>query len=179
MYNFNLGEMRALKSSTNRQAVDDAELDIEKVSLDENNLDNFIIQHLKEMSNGVTLDKFFIQFECIPVSEEKKVNEVLDWSLCGTDSSRKAILKESTFALILAPSNSSFLSTASIQTRLYESLRSGAIPVILGGDSVTLSFKEVIAWRRAVIFLPKVRTAQFTIIMKEQLKQSFILLDYI
>lgn len=148
--------MRALKSSTPHQVVDDAELDIERVSLDENNLDNFIIQHLKDMSNGGTSDKFFIQFECIPASEEKKINEVLDWSLCGTDSSRKAILKESTFALILAPSNVSFFSTALMQARLYEALRSGAIPVILGGDRVALSYKEVIAWRRAAIFLPKV-----------------------
>ena len=149
--------MRALKStSPTHQAVDDAELDIEKIALEENNLDNFIIQHLKDMSNGATSDKFFIQFECIPASEEEKDNIVLDWSLCGTESSRKAILKESTFALILAPSNVSFLSTALMQARLYEALRSGAIPVILGGDRVSLSYKEVIAWRRAAIFLPKV-----------------------
>ncbi|OXU17778.1 hypothetical protein TSAR_011354 [Trichomalopsis sarcophagae] len=160
------GEMRALKSSTPHQVLDDAELDIERVSLDENNLDNFIIQHLKDMSNGGTLDKFFIQFECIPASEEKKVNEVLDWSLCGTDSSRKAILKESTFALILAPSNVSFLSTALMQARLYEALRSGAIPVILGGDRVALSYKEVIAWRRAAIFLPKARVTEMHFLLR-------------
>ena len=142
--------------STTNQIFDDAELDIERASMDENNLDNFIIQHLKDMSNGPISDKFFLQFECIPASEEKKSNEVLDWSLCGTDSSRKAILRESTFALILAPSNVSFLSTSLMQARLYEALRSGAIPVILGGDRVALSYNEVIAWRRAVIFLPKV-----------------------
>lgn len=159
--------MHALKSSaTTLQMVDDAELDIEKASLDENNLDSFIIQHLKDMSSGVISDKFFIQFECIPASEEKKMNEILDWSLCGTDSSRKAILKESTFALILAPSNVSFLSTASMQARLYEALRSGAIPVILGGDRVTLSYDEVIAWRRAAIFLPKARVTEMHFLLR-------------
>lgn len=146
--------------------VDDAELDIERVPLDGSNLDNFIIQHVKDMSNGETSDKFFIQFECIPASEEQKVNEVLDWSLCGTDSSRKAILKESTFALILAPSNTSFLSTALMQARLYEALRSGAIPVILGGDRIALSYKEVVAWRRVAIFLPKVCSYFFVLLSK-------------
>lgn len=152
------GETRALKSLvTTHQGMDDAELDIERVNLNENNLDNFIIQHLKDMSNGVTLDTFFIQFECIPASDERKINEILDWSLCGTDSSRKAILRESTFALILAPSNINFTSTASMQARFYEALKSGAIPIVLGGDRVSLSYEEVMAWRRAVILLPKVR----------------------
>ena len=64
--------------STTNQIFDDAELDIERASMDENNLDNFIIQHLKDMSNGPISDKFFLQFECIPASEEKKSNEVLD-----------------------------------------------------------------------------------------------------
>lgn len=160
--------MRALKLllSTTHQIMDDAELDIERASLDDNNLDNFIIQHLKDMSNGATMDKFFLEFECIPASEEKKANEVMDWSLCGTESSRKIILRESTFALILAPSNVSFLSTASIQTRLYEALRSGAIPVILGGDRIILSYNEVISWRRAAIFLPKVKCKNILTIWK-------------
>lgn len=155
------GEMRALKPSATTHQVDDAEPDIEKVALDDN-LDGFIIQHLKDMSNGATLDRFFIQFECIPASEERRLVEVLDWSLCGTDSSRRAILKESTFVLILAPSNASFLSTSSMQARVYEALRAGAIPVILGGDRVAMSYKEVIAWRRAAIFLPKVNLLMFS-----------------
>lgn len=150
------GEMRSPKITTMTHQIDDADVDIEKLTIDENNLDAFIIQHLKDMSTGLTLDKFFIQFECIPASEEKNVVEILDWSLCGTDSSRKAILKESTFVLILAPSNTSFVTTSSMQARLYEALRSGSIPVFLGGDQILLSYSEVISWRRAAIFLPKV-----------------------
>ncbi|KAL7299757.1 hypothetical protein TKK_0007507 [Trichogramma kaykai] len=161
------GEMKAMKIlSTTNQIIDDAELDIERASMDENNLDMFIIQHLKDMSSGPTSDKFFIQFECVPASEEKRSNEVLDWSLCGTESSRKSILRESTFALILAPSNVSFLSTAVMQARLYEALRSGAIPVILGGDRVALSYKEVVAWRRAAIFLPKARVTEMHFMLR-------------
>lgn len=150
------GEMRSPKITTMTHQIDDADVDIEKLTIDENNLDAFIIQHLKDMSTGLTLDKFFIQFECIPASEEKNVVEILDWSLCGTDSLRKAILKESTFVLILAPSNTSFVTTSSMQARLYEALRSGSIPVFLGGDQILLSYSEVISWRRAAIFLPKV-----------------------
>lgn len=150
------GEMRTYKGTPMTHQIDDADVDLERLAVDDNNIDAFIIQHLKDMSSGVTLDKFFIQFECIPASVESRPMEALDWSLCGTDSSRRAILKESTFALILAPSNASLLTTSSMQARLYEALRSGSIPVILGGDQVLLNYNEVIAWRRAVIFLPKV-----------------------
>lgn len=153
-------------STTLMNRMNDAETDMERLVVDENNLDAFITQHLKDMSMGITLDKFFIQFECIPASDERKSAEVIDWSLCGTDSSRKSILKESTFALILAPSNTSFITTTSMQARLYEALRAGAIPVILGGDQVLLSYNEVIAWRRAVIFLPKARVTEMHFLLR-------------
>lgn len=150
------GEMRTFKGTPMTHQIDDSDVDLEKLVVDDNNIDSFIIQHLKDMSNGITLDKFYIQFECIPASVESKPMETLDWSLCGTDSSRRAILKESTFALILAPSNATLLTTSSMQARLYEALRAGSIPVILGGDQILLNYNEVITWRRAVIFLPKV-----------------------
>lgn len=150
------GEMRTFRGTSMTHQIDDADMDLERLAVDDNNIDAFIIQHLKDMSSGITLDKFFIQFECIPASVESKSLEVLDWSLCGTDSSRRAILKESTFALILAPSNATLITTSSMQARLYEALRAGSIPVILGGDQILLNYNEVIAWRRAVIFLPKV-----------------------
>lgn len=63
----------------------------------------------------------------------------LDWSLCGTESTRFSILKESSFALIMAPP-SNFVSTTLLQARIYESLRSGAVPVLLGGDQVLRYF---------------------------------------
>ncbi|XP_023287673.1 exostosin-3 isoform X2 [Orussus abietinus] len=160
------GEMKPAKSPSTPHEIDDAEVDLEKLAVDENNLDSFIIQHLKDMSSGNILDKFFIQFECIPASEERKTVELPDWSLCGIDSSRKAILKDSTFVLILAPSNVTFLTTSSMQARLYEALRAGAIPVILGGDQILLSFNEVIAWRRAVIFLPKARVTEMHFLLR-------------
>ena len=160
------GEMKSMKTTSTTHQMDDAEADLEKLAVDENNLDSFIIQHLKDMSTGITFDRFFIQFECIPASDDGRVIEALDWSLCGTDSSRRSVLKESTFALILAPSNMTFVTTSSIQARLYEALRSGAIPVILGGDQIFLCHKEVISWRRAVIFLPKARVTEMHFLLR-------------
>ncbi|EFN78322.1 exostosin-3 [Harpegnathos saltator] len=160
------GEMRTYKGTPMTHQIDDVDMDLERLAVDDNNIDAFIIQHLKDMSSGVTLDKFFIQFECIPASVESKPVEALDWSLCGTDSSRRTILKESTFALILAPSNATLLTTSSMQARLYEALRSGSIPVILGGDQVLLNYNEVIAWRRAVIFLPKARVTEMHFLLR-------------
>lgn len=101
-------------------------------------LDVFIVEHLRDMSRGITSDQFYFQFECIPASDDVKAASEQDWALCGTDSSRKAILKESTFSLILAPGNANLISTTLLQARVYEALRSGAIPVILGGDQVNI-----------------------------------------
>lgn len=122
-------------------------------------LDEFIIEHLKEMSSGPTLDKFFLEFECIPATETKNVPISRDWSLCGTDSSRKSILKDSTFVLILAPERHIITSTL-VQARIYEGLRAGSIPVILGADQVQLPYYETIDWRRVCIMLPKARITE-------------------
>lgn len=64
-----------------------------------------------------------------------------DWSMCGTEASRQALLRQSTFVLLLAPANSSLTTTATFQARLWEALRDGAIPVLLGGDSMQLPFR--------------------------------------
>lgn len=103
-------------------------------------LDLFILQHLREMAKGTTSDQFYFQFICVPASDDSKIISGQDWALCGTDSSRKAVLKESTFVLILAPGNVNLISSALLQARIYEALRSGAIPVILGGDQVYTQF---------------------------------------
>ncbi|XP_070503866.1 exostosin-3 [Chironomus tepperi] len=125
---------------------------------DETQLDEFIIEHLKEISNGVHSDTFYLQFECNPATEQTNT-AAIDWYLCGTDNSRRTILRESTFALILVPDRS-IISSTLLQARIYESLRAGCIPVILGGDQVVLPFSEVIEWQRAVIFLPKARVTE-------------------
>lgn len=109
---------------------------------EEQTLNNYIVEHLKGIASGKSLDKFVLQFECVPATEQKTAGLIRDWMLCGTDSSRKAILKDSTFSLILSPGFGEISSTL-LQARLYESLRSGAIPVILGADQIVLPYEEV------------------------------------
>lgn len=134
-------------------------------SSDDQQIDDFIIEHLKEISNGIHSDKFYLQFECIPATEQMNVAANKDWYLCGTDNSRKTILRESTFALILVP-DVIVISSTLLQARIYESLRAGAIPVILGGDQIELPFSDMIEWRRAVMFLPKARVTELHFLLR-------------
>ncbi|XP_059049058.1 exostosin-3 [Achroia grisella] len=111
-------------------------------------------------------DMFFLQFECDPPVERRAVLPIGDWALCGTDRSRRAILRDSTFVLILAPADRTYITTALLQGRLYEALRSGAIPLILGGDRIRLPFDEVLDWRRAVLMLPKARVTELHFLLR-------------
>uniref|UniRef100_A0A336MS02 glucuronosyl-galactosyl-proteoglycan 4-alpha-N-acetylglucosaminyltransferase n=1 Tax=Culicoides sonorensis TaxID=179676 RepID=A0A336MS02_CULSO len=138
-------------------------------------LDEFIIDHLKEISDGPTQDKFLLQFECVPATEQQSDSfNHRDWSLCGTENSRKIILKESTFALIFAPSEN-LVSSTLIQARLYEALRSGAIPIILG-DSVQLPYQETIDWRKIVIILPKARITEIHFLLRSVSDSDLLLM---
>ncbi|XP_011184654.1 exostosin-3 isoform X2 [Zeugodacus cucurbitae] len=128
-------------------------------------LDDFILDHLADMSKGSTQDKFLLQFHCIPATEQSDEQAFIDWALCGTDSSRKSILKESTFVLILPPLEERISSTLML-ARLYEALRSGAIPVILGADEVRLPYAETIDWRRLTILLPKARITELHFLLR-------------
>uniref|UniRef100_A0A8D8IVH2 glucuronosyl-galactosyl-proteoglycan 4-alpha-N-acetylglucosaminyltransferase n=1 Tax=Culex pipiens TaxID=7175 RepID=A0A8D8IVH2_CULPI len=128
-------------------------------------VDDFILEHLKEMTSGRTQDRFMLQFECIPATEQRNPSTVRDWSLCGTDNSRKSVLKEATFTLLLAPGGNSVSSTL-FQARLYEALRAGAIPVILGGDQMELPYAETIDWRRVAVSLPKARITELHFLLR-------------
>ncbi|XP_063634524.1 exostosin-3 [Cydia splendana] len=131
------------------------------------NEDKSVIEALqKTAKSSSTSDVFFLQFECDPPIEKRTVYPIGDWALCGTDRSRRALLKDSTFVVILAPSDPSYTSTALLQARLYEGLRSGAIPVVLGGDRITLPYDEVLDWRRAVLLLPKARVPELHFVLR-------------
>ncbi|GLG98438.1 Exostosin-3 [Gryllus bimaculatus] len=137
-------------------------------------IDSFIVEHLQGMAMGPTTDRFLFHFDCTlavlgrETASASKSNTRTpppmgagEWSLCGTESSRATILRESTFALIIAPhAELDVVSTTLLQTRLLEALKLGAVPVILGGDSVELPYSEVLAWRRAALFLPKARVTE-------------------
>lgn len=154
------------------------------VSDADDDVDRFIMEHLQGMAYGSTSDRFLFHFECslsvnLPNTEEtfKKLNtgdwlpntrKVPDswgeWALCGTESSRTNVLKDSTFALVMAPKNISVVSTTVVQIRVYEAIRAGAIPVLLGGDRLEMAYGEVVDWHRAALFLPKVCYSFITVI---------------
>lgn len=140
-----------------------------------NSLDDFVLEHLGDMSKSATQDKFMLQFKCIPATEQAQENSQLDWALCGTDSSRKSILKDSTFALILPPPEQRISSTLML-ARLYEALRSGAIPVILGADEVRLPYAETVEWRRAALLLPKARITELHFLLRAVQDSDLLLL---
>ncbi|XP_012944743.1 exostosin-like 3 [Aplysia californica] len=82
-----------------------------------------------------------------------------DWSLCDSASARRDRTIGSTFSLILLPLNASLESTLAFQTRLYEALNYGAIPVILGSHGL-LPFAEVLRWESAAVVLPTPRVTE-------------------
>lgn len=120
----------------------------------------------KTAKSAPSTDVFYLQFECDPPVERRAVLAIGDWALCGTDRSRRSILRDSTFVLILAPADRNYASTALLQARLYEALRSGAIPVVLGGDRIRLPYDEVLDWRRATMLLPKARVTELHFLLR-------------
>ncbi|XP_001362090.1 exostosin-3 [Drosophila pseudoobscura] len=140
-----------------------------------NPLDDFILEHLTDMSKGPTQDQFELQFQCVPATEQQEVDSVSDWTLCGSDSSRKQLLKDSTFALILPPLNGRVASTLML-ARLYEALRSGAVPVILGADELRLPYAETLDWRRAALLMPKARITELHFLLRAVQDADLLLL---
>ncbi|KAH9634081.1 hypothetical protein HF086_001283 [Spodoptera exigua] len=129
--------------------------------------DKSLIEALQKMEKSApAADLFLLQFECDPPVEKRAVLPIGDWALCGTDRSRRAVLRDSTFALILAPADRTYVTTALLQARLYEALRSGAIPVILGGDRIRLPLDEVLDWRRATLSVPRARVPELHVVLR-------------
>ncbi|XP_063224162.1 exostosin-3 [Bacillus rossius redtenbacheri] len=132
----------------------------------------FIVDHLTSMAYGETMDSFLFHFECSvsggrllprrgPTDwKAAGVQAAGDWALCGTESSRATVLRESTFALVMSAAGQEMVSTTAVQMRVYEALKAGAVPVLLGGDMVELPYGEVVDWRRAALFLPKARITE-------------------
>ncbi|XP_078665136.1 exostosin-like 3 [Branchiostoma floridae x Branchiostoma belcheri] len=81
-----------------------------------------------------------------------------EWQLCGKPQERQQVLRESTFSIIIVAA-SSVLSSVLTTVRLYESLKYGAVPVILG-EQVQLPFSEVIDWQQAAFVFPLARVSE-------------------
>ncbi|XP_077990253.1 exostosin-like 3 [Glandiceps talaboti] len=118
--------------------------------------DQYIIDELYKFQS-IKEDNFFIQLHCsTDVSQGN--SDIMDWALCGSEIERAKILKESTFSLLIAPDEST-VSTPLLYTRLFEALKYGAIPVVLG-EQVQLPFYETLDWRTSAIILPKPRVTE-------------------
>jgi len=87
-----------------------------------------------------TVDQFYIKTDC---ENQRVKSDISDWCLCGDESKRKVFITQSTFILIPAPLDIDMISTAMMQTRIFESLKFGAIPVFLEHDKIGLPFNEV------------------------------------
>lgn len=106
---------------------------------------------LEQLTASSTSDEFYFEFQCF--HQENKS----DSSLCGTDQTRSAVLQQSTFVLIPLPSTD--LTSLAVQLRLYEALKYGSIPIMVGNHNAKflLPYEDVIDWNRALIKLPTSR----------------------
>ena len=93
-----------------------------------------------------------------------------EWSLCGTLKHRIENCSQSNFSLVLGGTRGEM----GVQTyaRLIESLRCGAIPVVVGIDR--LPFDGVINWHRAAILLPALRLRDVVHIISSLRTESII-----
>lgn len=126
--------------------------------------DDTIIKVLKMMQAKYESDAFYFDFIC-SVGMKQQAGVSGEWVQCGTEQQQKELFLMSTFRLIIAPVDSSLVSTAMLQSSLYFALKYGSIPVILG-DYVQMPFQEVVCWSRAVIALPKARVTELHFILR-------------
>lgn len=106
---------------------------------------------LEQLLASTTSDEFYFEFQC------SKQNNKTNTSLCGTIQTRSAVLQQSTFVLIPLPPTD--LTSLAVQLRLYEALKYGSIPIMVGNHNAKflLPYEDVIDWNRALIKLPTSR----------------------
>ncbi|KAJ8322306.1 hypothetical protein KUTeg_000777 [Tegillarca granosa] len=124
--------------------------------------ENAIISSLKETQSSIEKSEIFTDLSC-DFSVSGAING--EWSLCGDEARRKEILQQSTFSLLIAPSNMSYISTTIFQIRFYEALMNSAIPVILG-DYAVLPYNDIVDWKKAVVVFPKSRSSEFQFLLR-------------
>jgi len=134
---------------------------INEVSKDLFNLEVSIVQHLKSIQTDAK-ENVNLNFICENV-DMTGING--EWAVCGDLSRRAGLLKQSTFSIIIAPANTSVVSTTVFQARVFESLQAGAVPVILGSHA-ELPYSELLDWSRAVITLPKQRVTELYFLLR-------------
>ncbi|PVD32037.1 hypothetical protein C0Q70_07463 [Pomacea canaliculata] len=128
---------------------------------DDSTLGNAIISWLKELQLGMG-DNALVELSC---GGAKVAGMETEWGLCGEAAHRSEMLSQSTFTLLLLPTNESLISTTIFQTRFYEALKYGSIPVILGLER-WLPFDEVLNWEIATFTLPLPRITEIPFFLR-------------
>ena len=124
-------------------------------------------------------DKASLNFYCQPSQTDNlksqknrpEANLISEWLLCGDISYRQAILRKSTFSIIIYEAD--VTSSFNFQLRLSEALREGAIPVVIcvniNCDTVQrnhMPFSEVIDYKLAIYCLPSPRLPELHYILR-------------
>ncbi|XP_077565116.1 exostosin-3-like [Haemaphysalis longicornis] len=124
-----------------------------------------VVKALMKMAEGFE-NGFNFNFSCWNTEYAFAIPN--EWLLCGDNSTRAQLLRQSTFSIVLAPLGD-FVSSHVFLTRLCESLQNGAIPVIVGGDAVELPFAEFVDWSRVALLLPVARVTELHFILRTYL----------
>lgn len=129
-----------------------------------------VVNALKKMVEGFENELNF-NFSCSAAEDAFSVPN--EWLLCGDNSSRAQLLRQSTFSIVFAPLGD-FISTRVFLTRIRESLQNGAIPVVVGGDAAELPFSEFVDWSRAALLLPLARVTELHFILRTYLDVDIV-----
>ena len=125
------------------------------------NVESAIVTWLKDLQSRLA-DIALMDLSC---GASKPDGLETEWGLCGEPEQRREILTQSTFTLLLFPLNDSLTSTNIFQIRLYEALKYGAVPVILGFHR-RLPFDEILDWDKAVLTLPLPRVTEIPFFLR-------------
>lgn len=124
-------------------------------------VESAIVTWLKDLQSRLA-DISLMDLSC---GSTKPVGLETEWGLCGEPEQRRDILTQSTFTLLVFPLNDSLASTNVFQTRVYEALKCGAVPVVLGLDR-RLPFDEIVDWHKAVLTLPLSRVTEIPFFLR-------------
>ncbi len=124
-----------------------------------------VVSSLRDIKRDVTDDDAYVDVNCKVDAAAGQMVEG-DWLPCGTEETRGKVLSSSTFSLIVSSPVTRAISTASLQLRLHEALRWGAIPVVLGSDSLALPFSEFVDWRKAAVMVPTARATELHFLLR-------------
>ena len=116
-------------------------------------------------------DELFIKTSCSPLAAESERVFPGEWLLCGSAEQRHSHLIHATFSLVLGNGGRG-LSGPQTYTRLMETLRYGAIPVIVGVGQLPLD--TVIDWKLAAVVIPSSQLGQIHLYLKSLTDDSIL-----